>query len=127
MPPAVAMGDLAKQDAPHCHAPIHPPAPVPTPAPHPGLPLALIEGKPTVMIGGKPAATALCKTAPCMLPGCVTGGPGMIVKGSMTVKASMFPSARINDMTAHTSCVAPIPGPVGKMMPPGNPMVMIGG
>ena len=35
MPPAVAMGDMMKQDAPHCHAPIHPPAPVPTPAPHP--------------------------------------------------------------------------------------------
>ena len=127
MPPVVAMGDLAKQDAPHCHAPIHPPAPVPTPTPHPGLPLALIEGKPTVMMGGKPTATALCKSAPCMLPGCVPGGPGMIVKGSMTVKSAMFPQARINDMTAHTSCVAPIPGPVGKMMPPGNPTVMVGG
>jgi hypothetical protein len=51
----------------------------------------------------------------------------MISMGSMTVKTAMMPSARINDMTAHTSCVAPIPSPVGKMMPPGNPMVMIGG
>jgi uncharacterized Zn-binding protein involved in type VI secretion len=121
------MGDMIKQDAPHCHAPIHPPAPVPTPAPHPGLPLSLIEGKPTVMIGGKPSATALCKSAPCMLPGCVPGGPGMITKGSMTVKIQMMPAARLNDMTAHPSCVAPIPAPVGKVMGPGNPTVMIGG
>ena len=127
MPPAIAMGDMAKQDAPHCHAPIHPPAPVPTPVPHPGLPLAFIEGKPTVMIGGKPAATVLCKTAPCMLPGCVPGGPGMLVKGSMTVKTAMFPQSRINDMTSHPSCVAPIPGPVGKALPPGNPTVLVGG
>jgi len=127
MPPAVSLGDMIKQDAPHCHAPIHPPAPVPTPAPHPGLPLALIEGKPTVMIGGKPAATALCKSGPCMLAGCVPGGPGMITKGSMTVKVQMMPVARLNDLTAHPSCVAPIPAPVGKVMGPGNPTVMIGG
>ena len=43
------------------------PAPVPTPVPHPGLPLAIGEGKPTVMIGNKPAATATCKSAPCVL------------------------------------------------------------
>ena len=30
MPPAAAQGDMMKQDAPHCHAPIHPPGPVPT-------------------------------------------------------------------------------------------------
>ena len=32
------MGDMVKQDAPHCHAPIHPAALVPTPVPHPALP-----------------------------------------------------------------------------------------
>ena len=26
MPPAARLGDLIKQDTPHCHAPIHPPA-----------------------------------------------------------------------------------------------------
>ena len=42
MPAAARVGDMAKQDAPHCHAPIHPPAPVPTPVPPPGLPLAIV-------------------------------------------------------------------------------------
>ena len=27
--PAARMTDMIKQDSPHCHAPIHPPAPVP--------------------------------------------------------------------------------------------------
>jgi hypothetical protein len=30
-------------------------------------------------------------------------------------------------MTAHASCVAPIPAPVGTVLPPGCPTVMIGG
>ena len=81
MPPAAAQGDMMKQDAPHCHAPIHPPGPVPTPQPHPGLPLAISMGKPTVKIGGKPAATVLCQSAPCSIPGCVPGGPGMMTQG----------------------------------------------
>ena len=41
---AARMTDLIKQDAPHCHAPIHPAAPVPTPTPHPPLPLPIIKG-----------------------------------------------------------------------------------
>ena len=53
---AARMGDNILQDAPHCHAPIHPPAPTPTPVPHPPLPLAMIKGEPTVLIGGMPAA-----------------------------------------------------------------------
>jgi hypothetical protein len=28
-------------------------------------------------------------------------------------------------MTAHASCVAPIPAPVGKVMPPCSPTVII--
>jgi hypothetical protein len=30
-------------------------------------------------------------------------------------------------MTEHVSCVAPIPSPVGQIMPPGCPTVLIGG
>jgi uncharacterized Zn-binding protein involved in type VI secretion len=128
MPPAARVGDLAKQDAPHCHAPIHPPAPVPTPVPHPGLPLTLIPpGAPTVMIGGMPAAVLTGQTMPCMLPGCVPAGPGMIMLASMTVMAAGKGVARINDPTMHSSCVAPIPGPMGKILPPGCPTVMVGG
>ena len=83
---AARVGDLLKQDAPHCHAPIHPPAPAPTPAAHPALPLAITgPGVPTVMVGKKPAAVLGDMSAPCMLPSCVPGGPGMIAKGSATV------------------------------------------
>ena len=128
MPAAARVGDMMKQDSPHCHAPIHPPAPVPAPVPHPGLPLAIIPpGCATVLIANMPAARATDMSAPCMLPGCVPGGPGMISKGSATVMIGNMPAARANDLTAHTSCVAPIPGPVGKILPPCCPTVMIGG
>jgi uncharacterized Zn-binding protein involved in type VI secretion len=127
MPMAARMGDMVLQAAPHCHAPIHPPAPVPTAVPHPALPLAIIKGQPTVMIGGKPAARMTDMTAPCMLPGCVPGGPGLVTKASATVLIGGLPAARVGDMTAHASCVAPIPSPTGTIMPPGCPTVMIGG
>ncbi|MEQ9329143.1 MAG: PAAR domain-containing protein [Rhodospirillales bacterium] len=127
MPPAARLGDMIKQDSPHCHAPIHPAAPVPTPVPHPGLPLAIIKGAATVMIGGPPAARVMDQSAPCMLPGCVPGGPGMIMKGSATVMIESMPAGRLNDLTSHPSCVAPIPAPVGKVIGPGCPTVMIGG
>lgn len=125
--PAARMGDMVKQDAPHCHAPQHPAAPTPTPVPHPALPLAIVKGEATVMIGGKPAARSTDTTAPCSLPTCVPAGPGMISKASATVLIGNMPAARVNDMTAHASCVAPIPSPVGKVLPPGCPNVMIGG
>jgi uncharacterized Zn-binding protein involved in type VI secretion len=127
MPAAARMGDMVKQDAPHCHAPIHPAAPVPTPTAHPAMPLTIMKGLPTVLIGGKPAARATDITGPCMLAGCVPGGPGMIAKGSMTVSIGGMPAARVNDLTSHTSCVAPIPSPTGKVLSPGEPTVMIGG
>lgn len=128
MPAAARMTDMIKQDAPHCHAPIHPPAPVPTPVPHPGLPLALVASTcPTVMINNLPAATVTTMSVPCALPSCVPAGPGMVSMGSMTVTIGKKPAARMNDMTAHPSCVAPIPSPVGKVMPPCSPTVMIGG
>ncbi len=127
MPAAARIGDNVKQDAPHCHAPIHPAAPVPTPVPHPALPLAIVKGAPTVMIGKMPAARVADMSAPCMLPGCVPAGPGLIAKGSATVMIAKMPAARANDMTAHASCVAPIPSPVGKIMPPCCTTVNIGG
>lgn len=124
---AARMTDLVLQDAPHCHAPIHPAALVPTPAPHPAMPLTIIKGCPTVLIGTLPAARVTDMTVPCALPGCVPGGPGMIAKGSATVLIGGMPAARVNDMTAHAACVAPIPSPTGKVMPPGCPTVVIGG
>jgi uncharacterized Zn-binding protein involved in type VI secretion len=64
MPFAARLGDMVLQDSPHCHAPIHPPAPVPTPVPHPALPLTIIKGEPTVLIGGQPAARLTDQTTP---------------------------------------------------------------
>ena len=125
--PAARMTDMVLQDAPHCHAPIHPAAPVPTPVPHPCLPLTIIKGEATVLIGNMPAARSTDTTTPCTLPGCVPGGPGMIALGSATVLIANMPAARAGDMTAHTACVAPIPSPTGKVLPPGCPTVLIGG
>ena len=79
---AARLGDSILQDAPHCHAPIHPAAPSPTPAPHPAMPLTIIKGEPTVMIGNMPAARVMDMSQPCMLASCVPGGPGNIAKGS---------------------------------------------
>ncbi len=127
MPPAARLGDQVLQDAPHCHAPIHPPAPVPTAVPHPALPLPIIKGSPTVLVGGAPAARVGDITKICTLPTCVPAGPGMVAKGSMTVQINGIPAARLGDLTAHTSCVAPIPSPTGKILPPCCPTVLIGG
>lgn len=124
---AARMGDTILQDAPHCHAPIHPAAPTPTPAPHPAMPLTIIKGQPNVLIGNQPAARATDMSQPCMLAACVPGGPGMIAKGSATVLIGGLPAARVLDMTSHPACVAPIPSPTGKILPPGCPTVMIGG
>ena len=124
---AACVGDMVTQDAPHCHAPIHPPAPTPTPVPHPALPLTIITGAFTVLISNKPAAQLSSTTTPCTLPSCVPAGPGVVVMGSTSVMVGGLPAARVNDLTAHASCVAPIPGPVGKITGPGCPTVMIGG
>jgi uncharacterized Zn-binding protein involved in type VI secretion len=125
--PAARLGDMVLQDSPHCHAPIHPPVPVPTPVPHPALPLTIIKGAGTVLIGSQPAARLSDTTSPCTLPSCVPNGPGMIALGSATVLIENMPAARVGDMTAHTGCVAPIPSPTGKVLPPGCPTVLIGG
>lgn len=125
--PAARMGDLVQQSGPHCHAPIHPAAPVPTPVPHPPLPLAIVKGQPNVLIGGKPAARQTDMTAPCSLPSCVPGGPGLIQVASTTVLIGGLPAARIGDMTMHSACVGPVPMPTGSVLPPGCPNVLIGG
>jgi len=62
-----------------------------------------------------------------MLPGCVPGGPGVIMKASATVIIGGQPAARVGDMTQHAACVAPIPSPVGTILPAGCPTVLIGG
>lgn len=124
--PAARMGDMVLQMAPHCHATIHPPVPVPTPIPHPPIPLAIVKGQPTVLLGGQPAARSLDPTAPCSMIPCVPAGPGMIGLGSLTVLIGSMPAARINDMSVHPSCVAPIPSPTGKILPPGAVTVLIG-
>jgi uncharacterized Zn-binding protein involved in type VI secretion len=128
MPAAARKTDNIKQDSPHCHAPIHPPAPVPTPVAHPALPLQiLLATVPTVKINNLEAAVTTSQSDMCKLPSCVPNGPGMIAKGSSTVMIMNLPAARANDLTAHSTCVAPIPSPVGKVMPPCSPTVMIGG
>lgn len=63
------------------------------PIPHVGGPI-LPPGKPTVLIGGMPAATA---TSMCTC----TGPPDSIVKGSMGVLIGGLPAARMGDLTAH--------------------------
>lgn len=125
--PAARVTDNIQQQTPHCHAPIHPAAPTPTPVPHPGMPLAIISGAATVMIGGMPAARVTDQSAPCTMAPCVPGGPGMIAKGSATVMICNMPAARLNDMTSHPACVAPIPSPTGMVIGPGCATVLIGG
>ena len=124
---AARQDDMAKHDSPHCHAPIHPPAPVPTPVPHPALPLAIMPPCSTsVKIDNKAAARVSDMTKPCMLPPCVPAGPGMIAMGSATVKFNSLAAARKDDMVSFTSCVAPIPGPVGKILAPCSTTTKIG-
>jgi uncharacterized Zn-binding protein involved in type VI secretion len=125
--PAARATDQVLQDGPHCHAPMHPPALSPTPAPHPPMPLQIIGGCATVLIGGMPAARATDQTQPCMIPACVPGGPGMIAKGSATVMIGKLPAARVGDTTTHAACVGPVPGPSGTITGPGCATVLIGG
>jgi uncharacterized Zn-binding protein involved in type VI secretion len=51
----------------------------------------------------------------------------MVIMGSGTVLISSLPAARMGDQTLHASCVAPIPSPMGQIMPPCCPTVIIGG
>jgi uncharacterized Zn-binding protein involved in type VI secretion len=124
--PAARVTDNVLQDAPHCHAPIHPPVP-PTSVAHPALPLVITgPGALTVLINKLPAARVTDMTKICTLPGCVPGGPGMIAKGSTSVIIAKLPAARASDLTSHPTCVAPIPSPVGKILSPCSTSVLIG-
>ncbi|MBK7072148.1 MAG: PAAR domain-containing protein [Myxococcales bacterium] len=128
MPPAARKTDNVLHDSPHCHAPIHPPAPVPTPVPHPPIPHPLISAtQPTIKINNLEAATITSITKVCTIPPCVPNGPGMVAKGSSTVIMSGLPAARMGDMVQWAGCVAPIPSPTGKIIPPCSPTVIIGG
>lgn len=84
------------------------------PIPHVGGPI-LPPGKPTVLIGGLPAATI---TSMCT---CV-GPPDVIVKGSMGVLIMSMPAARIGDTTAHggtiiSGCFNVLIGEIGMPNP----------
>ena len=128
MPPAARKTDQVLHDSPHCHAPIHPPAPVPTPLAHPPVPHPILQL--TAMktkIQNLEAAVIGSQTKPCTVPPCVPGGPGLVAKGSSTVIIEGRPAARVGDMVAFASCVAPIPSPTGKIIPPGCPTGIIGG
>ncbi len=127
MPLAARVGDNVIQDAPHCHAPIHPPAPTPTAVPHPAMPLAIVKGASSVTIGGSPAAVVTSQTVTCMLATCVPGGPGVVVQGSSKVMIEGLPAARVGDKTAHASCIGPIPAPTGSIQGPGCATVNING
>jgi uncharacterized Zn-binding protein involved in type VI secretion len=122
------MTDNVIHQSPHCHAPIHPPAPVPTPLPHPPIPFPILEATvPTVMISSLAAAVVGSMSQPCLMPSCVPGGPGMIAMGSTTVMIGGMPAGRVGDTVTFAACVGPIPGPTGMVMPPGAPTVIIGG
>jgi uncharacterized Zn-binding protein involved in type VI secretion len=72
-----------------------------------GAPVPILPpGTPTVLVGGKPAAT-LGDTC----------GVDAIVKGSATVLVGGKPAARVADSTAGG----------GTVLPPGEPTVLIGG
>lgn len=125
--PAARVSDMIIQTKPHCHAPIHPPAPTPTPVAHQPLPLPITSGSPSVLVGGLPAARRGDRIADCHLPGCVDdAGPGFISAGSSTVLINGLPAARVNDATMHSGCVKVIPGGPGKVMAPGCTTVLIG-
>src|SRR5512141_2559693 len=119
MPNAARMTDKVLHDNPHCHAPIHPPAPTPTPLAHPPQPFQLLTATaPTVMTNNLPQAIVSTQTQPCMLAPCVPAGPGMVTKGSATVMICNMPAARQGDIVSWPTCVAPIPSPTGKIIPP---------
>jgi uncharacterized Zn-binding protein involved in type VI secretion len=91
------------------------------------MPLPLISASPTVLAGGKGVVRVSDKTKPCTIPVCAPGGPGVVAKGSTTVKVNNLPCARLNDPTAHLGCVAPVGAPTGKITGPGIQTVIIGG
>jgi uncharacterized Zn-binding protein involved in type VI secretion len=93
--------------------------------PHPPVPLAIMLATvPTVKIGNLEAAVVTSLTEICKI--CVPAGPGMVAKGSATVKINFLPAARLGDVVTFAGCVGPIPGPTGKIIPPCCTTVIIG-
>ncbi|MEP6492229.1 MAG: PAAR domain-containing protein [bacterium] len=125
--PAARIGDQVMHDRPHCHAPIHPPAPIPTPLAHAPQRFGIVGGCQTVQIGGQFAVRVGDPTAICNLVSCVPGPGGMIGLGSATVMIGGRPAARVGDMVSFPGCVSPIPSPTGTIVGPGCPTVSIGG
>lgn len=97
--PAARVGDM------HVCPMVTPAVP---PIPHVGGPL-MPPGKPTVLIGGMPAAT-IGNMAVCV------GPPDAVAKGSATVLICSMPAARMGDSCAHGGAIAI-----------GFPQVLIGG
>jgi uncharacterized Zn-binding protein involved in type VI secretion len=91
------------------------------------MPLPIVKAAPNVLIGGQPVARVSDITQPCILAACVPAGPGVIAMGSLTLLVGGLPVARAGDMTTHPTCIAPIPMPTGKILPPCCPTVLIGG
>lgn len=77
-------------------------------------------GVPTVLIGGKPAATVGDNHTCPMVTGTVphVGGP-ILPPGSVTVLIGGKPAARVGDQATCT-------GPPDSIIPPGCPTVLIG-
>jgi len=98
-----------------------PAGPVPTPLPHPFAGRILGNCAPTVLIGGKPAAT-IGSTATNLPPHIPQGGPfqipptnqATIMTGSATVLIGGKPAARLGDTAITCNDPAPLPG--GKVM-----------
>lgn len=126
--PAARAGDSAIHDSPHCHAPVHMVGgKSPQPVAHPPQPIPFVIGCTTVRIGGKQALRVNDQTAPCSPPGCVPGIPGKVAQGSVSVRIGGMPAARVTDIVSFPGCVTAIASPMGKVMGPGAPSVLIGG
>lgn len=125
---AARQGDKILQDVlMHCHT-LHPKGPAATPEPHPAESLSIVGPCSfDVKIEGKRAARSTDLSQPCALKGCVPAGPGIISRGSTTVRINNLPAARVGDLTTHPACAAPVPSPTGKIIPPGSTSVRIGG
>lgn len=130
MPPAARLGDSIVAVDTHIIMIPSPGGPVPTPLPHPyNAPISLgcstnvmIEGKLAAVVGSSAMMVHAPQGGPFQVP---PTGEGKVMIGSTTVMINNKPAARVGD-TCMT-CNDPSPMPVGKIVPPGSPKVMIGG
>jgi uncharacterized Zn-binding protein involved in type VI secretion len=121
--PAATMGDkIMATDIHIILIPAPPGPPIPTPLPHPFVGMIDTGCVPTVMIGGKPAATATCgaTNTPPHIP---QGGPfqipptnrATIMTGSATVLIGGKPAARMGDTAITCDDIAPT-APKGQVV-----------